>query len=260
MTSKHEKQNEAVLDQFTKQANAYAELTKGSQDKTLAPLLDATHPTSDDMVLDVGCGPGSLTLPLAQICGHVIGFDLTEAMIDQAKARQAEMGIDNVDWQIGDALPLPFEDHSFSLIVTRATFHHMAEPTKVLAEMERVCKPGGRIVVIDLTPDEAKAGAFNEIEKLRDPSHVQAFPPIVLRTFGRKEGLTELAFETLSQTLPLEAVLATSFPKEGDMERVRKKFRNDAKSGADQYGMKAYFEGDDIMISYPMTLLAWKRA
>src|SRR5439155_824322 len=91
----------------------------------------------------------------------------------------------NVAWQVGDVLPLPYPDGAFSLVVSRFAFHHFPEPRAVLAEMKRVCAPGGRVVLVDVaaSEDTAKAAAFNRMEKLRDPSHVRAL------TLAELEGL-----------------------------------------------------------------------
>ena len=180
-------------------------------------------------------------------------------MIDKGRALQAETGIANVDWQVGDALPLPFADGAFSLVVSQAAFHHLADPAAVLTEMTRVCSRSGRIAVNDLSPDPQKAAAFNMVEKLRDPSHVRALPPAELRAVGVQLGLVETAFSTyFVPQLPLDAVLETSFPNPGDLEKVRDLFRGDAQSGADTLGLRARFSAGQIMIQYPMSLVVWQ--
>lgn len=258
--SRHENQNAAIRDQFAKQASAYARLVRSRTDPSFTRLIEALRLTDTDQVLDVGCGTGLLSLSLAEIAKQVTGIDLTPEMLEQARALQAELGIDNVHWQLGDVLPLPFADGAFSIAVTKATFHHLTDPAAVLAQMIRVCGPDGRISVSDLTPDRTKAESFDRVEKLRDPSHVHALPVEDLRAVGRAAGLTELAFWQSSTVLPLEAVLATSFPERGDLERVRALYREDADSGKDRLGMSAREENGEILVTYPMTTLVWKRS
>ena len=255
--TRHNDQNERILDQFTKQADSYAKLTATSRTAS-TPFLDAICPLETDRVLDVACGVGRLTIALAKLTHHVTGIDLTAAMIDQGRALQAETGVANVDWQVGDVLPLPFPDGAFSLVVSQAAFHHLVDPAAVLAEMARVCSRGGRVAVNDLSPDPKKADALNMAEKLRDPSHVRALPPAELRALGKRLGLVETAVATHSvPPIPLEAVLKTSFPNPGDLEKVRALFRADAQTGADTLGLRAEFSGDQIMIRYPMTLIVY---
>jgi ubiquinone/menaquinone biosynthesis C-methylase UbiE len=258
--SRHEAQNAAIRDQFGKQADAYARLVRSRADPSFTRFIDALHLTSADHVLDVGCGTGLLSLSLAGIAAHVTGVDLTPEMLEQARVLQAELKIGNVRWLQGDVLSLPFADETFSTVVTKATFHHLTDPAAVLSEMIRVCAPAGRIAVSDLTPDAAKVESFDRIEKLRDPSHVHALPVEDLRSVGRAAGLRELAFWQTATAMPLEAVLATSFPDPGNLERVRALYREDAVSGQDRLGMSAREENGQILVSYPMTTLVWGRS
>jgi ubiquinone/menaquinone biosynthesis C-methylase UbiE len=255
----HREQNAAIRDQFSRQAESYAKLTSTGKSPLLAPLLDTVRPTGTDRLLDVGCGPGRMTLMLAPLVKEAIGIDLTPEMLTQARAAQAAQGVTNVRWQQGDVLPLPFGDGSFSIVTTQATFHHFADPAAVLAEMARVCAPGGRIVVNDMTFDPAKAQAFDRMERLRDPSHLRVLSPDELRGLGRAAGLEELTFLQSATPMPLEAVLATSFPAPGDMERVRAIFREDVASGEDRLGLAAHEKDGQILVTYAMTMAIWRR-
>src|SRR4029077_9768027 len=95
-------------------------------------------------------GPRRVACSVAEVARHVTGLDLTPAMIEQAQARQRSKGLTNLTWLVGDAVPLPFPDASFSVVSTRYSFHHFLDPEAVLAEMVRVCSPGGRVAVIDV--------------------------------------------------------------------------------------------------------------
>ena len=250
-------QNEIVLDQFTKQAEAYAALTRANPSGTLAALLEATRPQTDDRVLDVGCGAGGLAVALASLCREVIGVDLTPAMLDQARAAQAAKGVTNVRWEIADVSALPFADDSFSLVTSTAMLHHTADPAAVVAEMRRVCAPGGRIAVADLTPAANKGPAFDAIEILRDPSHTHAMPQAEFRGLGERLGLVEQSVRTIDVNIPLESVLATSFPDAGVLDKVRALYAADAAAGVDALGLAARVEADRLMMTYPMTLVVW---
>ena len=127
--------------------------------------------------------------------------------------------------------------------------------------MLRVCSPDGRIAINDLSPEPEKAEALNRAEKLRDPSHVRALPTAELRALGKHSSLEEIAVSSyLVPRIPLEAVLATSFPWPGDLEKVRDLYRSDAQSGADTYGLRTEFSADQITIQYPMTFIVWQRS
>jgi ubiquinone/menaquinone biosynthesis C-methylase UbiE len=256
----HAEQNTVIRDQFSRQAESYAKLTSTGKSPLLAPLLETLRPTEEDRLLDVGCGPGRMTLMLAPLVKEAVGIDLTPQMLDQARAAQATQGITNVRWQQGDALPLPFDDGAFSIVITQATLHHFADPAAVLAEMARVCAPGGRILVNDMTFDPTKAKAFDHMERLRDPSHLRVLSSDELRGLGRAAGLEELTFRQSATPMPLEAVLATSFPQTPeDMNRVRAIFRDDVESGEDRLGLSAHQKDGQIFVAYTMTMGIWRR-
>lgn len=94
---------------------------------------------------------------------------------------------------MGDVLPLPFPDASFSIVTCRYAFHHFEHPSAVLAEMKRVCQPGGRMVLADVhaAADPERAAAFNRMERLRDPSHVRALPLAEWESLVRQTGLDQ---------------------------------------------------------------------
>jgi SAM-dependent methyltransferase len=137
--------------------------------------------------------------------------------------------------------------------------HHAADPAATLAEMRRACAPGGRIAVLDLTPAPEKSPAFDAIELLRDPSHARTLTVEALRALGAELGLEELAVRPRATDLPLEMTLATSFPGPGVLDRVRELYARDAASGADIFGLKARVQDGQVWVTYPMTVVVWRR-
>src|SRR5262245_56202199 len=175
-----------ILDQFTRQAVPFSQM----RDHSPGLVLAAAEVQADDTVLDVACGPGLMACAFADVAAHVTGIDLTPGMIERAKTLQQSKGQPNVTWRIGDVVPLPFADASFSLVFTRYSFHHFLAPRKVLVEMIRVCAPDGRVVVVDVfTITTEQADAYNRMEKLRDPSHVRALSLIELTALFQESGL-----------------------------------------------------------------------
>ena len=117
--------------------------------------------------MDVACGSGLVYT--AKIAHHIIGIDITPAMIEQANLLKQEKNLNNIKYEIGDVTHLSYADASFSLVVTRYSFHHLVDPSSVLSEMKRVCMRKGRVVVIDATPASDKADMYNYVEKLVTP-------------------------------------------------------------------------------------------
>ena len=101
--------------------------------------------------------------------GCVTGIDLTPAMIEQAQALQAKLGLSNVAWRLGEAARLPFDDGSFDAVITRYSAHHFPDPDLVFAEMVRVARPGARVAIADLALPKEQAAAYDRMERLRDP-------------------------------------------------------------------------------------------
>lgn len=115
---------------------------------------DIAAVTSDGArVLEVGCGPGRLSLLLARGYGlDVTGLDLDPAMIERARANAARMGDDQdhePSFVVGDVASMPFPDGSFDLVVSTLSMHHWTDPVAGLAEIGRVLRPDGRALVWD---------------------------------------------------------------------------------------------------------------
>lgn len=250
--------NDKIVDQHTQQAPAYAALTQSMATDRSAALRAITGAGPDDDLLDLACGPGSLTLDLAPHVGSATGLDLTPAMLEQARAAQEKLGIEGVNWTQGDAAALPFPDNSFSLVTSSAAFHHFDDPAKVLSEMARVCCPGGRVVVMDVTPEAGKTAAYDRMERMRDPSHGHAHSIDELVAIGDSLGMTEPVTQTrMTGPMPYEAVLATSFPEDHSREELLALMREDAEAGEDRLGFKAEFADGKVLVTYPMSTLVW---
>jgi len=96
-------------------------------------------------ILDIGCGPGTITVDLARRVpqGHVTGLEINQAIVDEATAHAKETNTPNVDFQVGDIFSLPFPDASFDIVHVHQVLQHIPEPVAALREMRRVAKPGG---------------------------------------------------------------------------------------------------------------------
>jgi ubiquinone/menaquinone biosynthesis C-methylase UbiE len=100
-------------------------------------------------VLDCGCGPGSITLGIAERIsdGTVVGIDISESQVELGRQSAAERGISNVRFRQGSAYELPFPDASFDAVFSNALLEHLREPPRALREFLRVLRPGGRVGV-----------------------------------------------------------------------------------------------------------------
>jgi SAM-dependent methyltransferase len=159
-----------------------------------------------------------------------------------------------LEWHVGDATSLPFADGSFDRVTTRYSFHHMPDPAAALAEMKRVCRPCGRIVVIDATPAAEKQMAYDRMERLRDPSHTSALTLDQLRRIGHEAALREILIDGYR----LQAALDTLADAE-DMPALLAMFDADIAGGSDTLGVGAWYAADGIRFHFPVSIVAWER-
>src|SRR6185436_6550977 len=114
-----ETHHDEILDQFTRQATGFSQAPGIVDAAALNLLVEWSGAAGDDTVLDVACGPGIVACAFAQVARHVTGIDITPAMLELARGRQQELGLENLTWRAGDVLPLPFRDAEFSIAVSR---------------------------------------------------------------------------------------------------------------------------------------------
>ncbi len=251
MSRKAEQQHQArIVDQFSRQAIPFTQVP-GHLD-AMRILIEMAEVRHDDNVLDVACGPGLVACEFARQAGQVTGIDITPAMIEQAGKRQRELNLENLSWAVGDAVPLPYADGSFSLVITRYSFHHLLAPERALAEMIRVCRPGGRVMVADVAVDPAKSGSYDRLEIMRDPSHTHALTHEEFAALFLNSGLQDCRRSAYGVHIELETQLRASFPKPGDEQKLRDMITSDI--GTDDLGINARREDDKVIYTVPISV------
>ena len=180
-----------VREEFAHQADSFARSRAMSLTETLDAVVELVPEDPAARWVEVACGPGLIARAMAPRVGSVVGFDLTPAMVEVARAEAAAARVENVSFELGDATALEPPDDSLDGAVTRFSFHHIPAPVRVLEEMRRVVKPGGFIVVADhVTDDDGAAAAWHgEIERLRDPSHWACSTPARIAAMGERLSL-----------------------------------------------------------------------
>ena len=111
----------------------------------------AAHLRPGMRVLDVGCGPGSITLDLARRVapGEVVGIDASASVIASARAAAEAAGDSRTQFETADAMRLPFDDNAFDVVHAHQVLQHVPDPVGVLREMARVTRPGGLVAARD---------------------------------------------------------------------------------------------------------------
>lgn len=244
-----------IVDQFSRQAEGFAKAPELHDADALKLLVDSAEPRGDEEALDVACGPGSVVAAFAARVRRAVGIDATEAMLEQARALTKERGLSNVEWRLGDVYGLPFADASFDIVSCRFVIHHLREPGRALAEMARVCRPGGRIVVCDgvASDNPAKAAAFNRMERHRDPSTVEFRTLSFLRGLFTEARLPEPMQQFFQVPAEREHLIAISFPENDDRAGLRRII--DESVEGDLLGMNARRDGGTVWVAYQAAIL-----
>lgn len=170
-----------VAQQFGNTASAYLTSAVHAQGADLAALRDiAAHLTGSarrPVVLDLGCGAGHASFAVAPVAQSVTAFDLSPEMLAVVAGAAHARGLEQIVTQQGNVASLPFADASFCMVMTRFSAHHWFDVPAALREVQRVLKPGGVFVVIDITAPELPLHdtTLQAVELLRDGSHVRDY-------------------------------------------------------------------------------------
>jgi ubiquinone/menaquinone biosynthesis C-methylase UbiE len=179
-----------TTDRFARTAERVAARQDARAARLAREVRDFVRPHGDERALDVGTGAGALALALAPLVAKVVGLDPVPELLALARERARP----NTEFVEGDGAALPFPDSAFDLAGTHRTLHHVTQPERVVAELARVTRRGGHVLVVDqLAPaDPAAAAALHEFEAVRDPSHARLLTAGELRTLFAANGLSLL--------------------------------------------------------------------
>jgi SAM-dependent methyltransferase len=161
--------------------------------------------TGDERALDVGAGTGALAFALASRVREVVAVELDPAMAERAR----QSAPPNVEVVVADGEALPFEAFSFDVSATLRTLHHTHRPELMVAELVRVTKPGGQILVVDqVAPvDPLAAGDLNRFERARDASTTRVLADGDLRALFDANGLVLRREQAVRETREIDAYL-----------------------------------------------------
>jgi ubiquinone/menaquinone biosynthesis C-methylase UbiE len=198
---------DATRERFAKTAERVAALQDARAAELEEKVTRFVAPTGEERVVDSGSGAGALAFALAPHVRQVVAVDLVPELLEQGRRRAA--AFPNVSFVEGDATKLPFDYGSFDLAGSLRTLHHIARPELAVAELTRVTRPRGRVLVIDqIAPvDPLTALELNRFERARDSSHARALADIDLRHLFESNGLVLLRAEYERELRDLDAYL-----------------------------------------------------
>lgn len=190
--------------QFGPAASAYLTSTTHAQGADLTKLGHIVQGKSAAKVLDLGCGAGHVSFAVAAQVGEVMAYDLSGDMLTVVAREAAKRGMGNIATRQGIAEKLPFADCSFDYVLTRFSAHHWSDLPRALAEMRRVLKDEGRVIIVDVVAPASPLldTHLQSIELLRDVSHVRNYS---IAEWNRQLTAAGLHVDTSEQwKLPLE--------------------------------------------------------
>ena len=198
------KQSNLVSEQFSGSAQAYLTSTVHANGADLQRLTQLTRDCACRQALDLGCGAGHAAFAIAKAGSAVIAYDLSPKMLALVEQEAVQRGLMNIATQLGAAEHLPFANASYDLVVTRFSAHHWSHVTAALAEVRRVLKPTGIVLVIDTVAAENPLfdTVLQTVEILGDASHIRDYRVSEWQAMLQAAGFD--VTETDSWSLPVE--------------------------------------------------------
>jgi ubiquinone/menaquinone biosynthesis C-methylase UbiE len=212
---------DATRERFSRTAERIAELQDARAAELEQQILRFVAPRGDERALDSGTGTGALAFALAPHVREVVGVDVVPELLEQARRRAEQLP--NVSFVEGDATKLPFQYAEFDLAGTLRTLHHIARPELAVAELARVTRSRGRVLVVDqIAPvDPLVAVELNRFERARDPSHTRTLADVDLRGLFESNGLVLVRAEYERESRDLDTYLDLAGCEGEARERAR---------------------------------------
>jgi demethylmenaquinone methyltransferase/2-methoxy-6-polyprenyl-1,4-benzoquinol methylase len=200
-------------------------MTAGLHHRWRERAAERTELTAGDSALDVCCGTGDMALELSTRVtpgGHVVGCDFSEPMLDLAREKAATRGASGLRFEWADALQMPYDGERFDAVTVGFGVRNLADLDRGLREMGRVLKPGGRLVILEITqPTRPPLSTFYSLwfdrvvpmlGRFSDDAEAYSYLPESVRSFPSPAGLAEkmdrAGFERIRYTVLAGGIIA----------------------------------------------------
>lgn len=203
----------SVQRQYDRWAPVYDALWGRYARRTLRVLDAWAAAAPHEAVLDVGCGTGAFEARLLARypSQRITGVDLSARMV--AVAREKLSGYPSAAFVQAPASALPFADGAFDVVVSASVFHYFEDPHAALGEMQRVLRPGGRLVLLDWCRDFWTCRVMDAVLTLLDPAHRTCYTLADLLAMLRHAGLAVRRFERFRLDLIWGLMITEAAPR-----------------------------------------------
>jgi ubiquinone/menaquinone biosynthesis C-methylase UbiE len=197
--------HDAMRARFAATADRIAAFQERRADELADRVREFLPLRGDERALDAGAGAGALAFALAPLVREVVAVELVPELIERGRPKAPQ----NVTFVEGDITKLDFERASFDLTGTLRTLHHVSRPELVIAELTRVTRPGGTMLVVDqIAPNDPLAALeLNQFERARDASHTRALADVDLRQLFESNNLVLVKAEFVSEPREVDPYL-----------------------------------------------------
>jgi ubiquinone/menaquinone biosynthesis C-methylase UbiE len=212
---------ETLRKRFAATAPRLAELEESRRADLRDRVRRFVEPRGDERALDAGAGTGALSFALAPLVREVVAVDLVPELLAEARKRASEFP--NVTFREGDVTQLPDELGEFDLVGSLRTLHHVRRPELAFAELTRVTRPGGLVLVVDQIAhaDPLVALELDRFDRARDPTHQRTLSDADVRHYFEANQLRCLRTDFVLETRDLERYLDLAGCEGEERERAR---------------------------------------
>ncbi len=244
--------------EFARQSKQMASAPAFHAEAGIVRFVKAIGQAKADHILDLACGPGIVAEAVAPQVRTVTGIDATPEMVRLAKERFKKAHLHNGRFKRASAERLPFGSGQFQQVITRGSFHHFTDVPAVLAQIRRVLRPEGRLIVADIvsSEDADESALHNSLEKLRDPTHVRMYSAANLLDILQFGGFQVVHHESWRQAraFPEWAAIVADPARTGPLENVMRAL---ARAGQDA-GIELHEESGELRFAHTWLLIVAK--
>lgn len=226
----------------------------------LKDILSSVAPSRADNVLEVAAGTSACGRAFAPLVQTVVCLDATIPMLQVGKEKADRSHLNNMTFVKGYAEALPFLDESFDIVFSRLAFHHFSDTDTVFAEMVRVLRPGGKLVMIDMeAAEEGLRDRQDKIEAMRDPSHVRNMSKGEMLNLLASFGLSLQKCETTEMRQALTSWLALTKTPEHIQKEITERLKKEI-NGGEKTGFAPYVEDGEICFNQKWVLIVGRKS